>query len=103
MSEQHPDSADKIVYFIEQWLVLCLVFGVYGFLSLRCLHELLWPPQRECGMPVVAALTFQLVSAVVAALIVGAKFYFRGGYSRAVRWIVLLLLLIPVLIALAAY
>lgn len=94
-------STDRVVIFIEKWILFFLVLTPYLFLSYKIIDSLANPDPstKYCGNGLFAALLAHIIIAIIATIVLTLKMFLGKGYDKWTKIIVLLLIIIPPIIS----
>jgi len=100
--EKEITSLEKTVAFIEKWAIIFLVLVPYLFLSYKIIDVLAHPDPstKYCGTGLYASILVHLFLALIAGLIIGLRLVFGKGFDIKTKFIIVLLLIIPLGISL---
>lgn len=94
-------NTDKVLNFLEKWILFILVLSLYFFLSYKILHILagINPSDNECGTGFFATFVVHVFLAVIALVVLGLKMFLGNGYNIWVKLIVFVLIIVPPVIS----
>ncbi len=98
-------TIEKVVIFIEKWVLFFLVLTPYLFLSYKIIDGLenLDPSKKYCGTGLFASLIGHVFIAVIATIVLVLKMFLGKGYDKWTKIIVLLLVIIPPIISFSLF
>lgn len=94
-------NTDKILIFLEKWILFILVLSLYLFLSYKIIDVLLLPsPSNEpCGTGFFAAFIVHVFLAVISTVVLGLKMFLGKGYNIWIKLTVFIVIIIPPIIS----
>ena len=98
-------QTNKVLIFLEKWILFILVLGIYLFLSYKIIEILTAPDSspQECGTGLFAMLIGHIFLAIVATIVLALRLFLSKGYSVWNKITVFLLILIPPIISFSVF